>query len=199
MRLEFTSFIPIAKAIVALMKPHVEVVIHDLEKGTIAGIYNNFSKRKVGDPSYIDLTVDRNSPEIFPPYIKTGLKGNRIKSVSAVIKDHSGHAVGIFCINVDIFLFDKTKALIESFTLASENLPSDLFKDDWKEKLNQFVYQYASGHSVDIYSLSPKERLSLIQTLLQKGALKQKHAKEHLAHILKVSRATIYKDMQSIR
>jgi predicted transcriptional regulator YheO len=34
-------------AIVTLFDPFVEVAIHDLQNGTLAAIYNSFSKRKI--------------------------------------------------------------------------------------------------------------------------------------------------------
>jgi len=43
-----------AAAISTLFYPHAEVVIHDLETGLVAGIWNAFSGRKVGMESLIE-------------------------------------------------------------------------------------------------------------------------------------------------
>jgi len=55
MREELARLVPIAHALVDWMKPYVEVVMHDLETGRIAGIYHNYSGRKAGDLSNIDM------------------------------------------------------------------------------------------------------------------------------------------------
>ena len=49
---ELDHYKPIAEAISLLLFPHAEVVIHDLKTGCIGAIFNNFSKRAVGDESY---------------------------------------------------------------------------------------------------------------------------------------------------
>ena len=38
-------------AIVMLFDPYVEIAVHDLKNGTLAAIYNSFSKRKIGEKS----------------------------------------------------------------------------------------------------------------------------------------------------
>ncbi len=44
-------FEPIIEAIVELFHPFVEVAVHDLEKGKIVALYNNLSRRAVGEAS----------------------------------------------------------------------------------------------------------------------------------------------------
>lgn len=45
----------IADGIAALFFPSVEVVIHDVEAGTVAYIANNLSKRKPGDDAGLTI------------------------------------------------------------------------------------------------------------------------------------------------
>ena len=50
-----SKYIPIADAIAMLLHPYAEVVIHDILKDIIVHIANPYSKRKVGDSSYLGL------------------------------------------------------------------------------------------------------------------------------------------------
>lgn len=52
---DLAIYFSVAQAINILLHPYGEIVIHDLKTGQIAAIYNNFSKRKVGDESLIDF------------------------------------------------------------------------------------------------------------------------------------------------
>ena len=70
MRPELKNSVPIAEAFARLLHPFAEVVIHDLSKDRIEAIYNPFSRREVGDSSYLDrwdFTVDPQV-NIIGPY-----------------------------------------------------------------------------------------------------------------------------------
>ena len=69
-----TLHFPTAQAISQLLHPHGEVVIHDLKTGTIAAIYNPFSKRKVGDDSSLE---ESDYPDVFPVYTKSNWDGKK--------------------------------------------------------------------------------------------------------------------------
>lgn len=94
----------IADAITTLFHPHVEVVIHDLKNDVIFYISNPFSGREAGDPSNLkendtsDFNLDKN---VIGPYEKTGAKGERIRSITAVLRDSTENPEGILCINID--------------------------------------------------------------------------------------------------
>lgn len=68
---ELERYKPIGEAVSLLLFPHAEVVIHDLHTGCIGAIFNNFSKRAVGDESSLD-DLDKLSEnlDVFPPYFK---------------------------------------------------------------------------------------------------------------------------------
>lgn len=67
----YSNFLAIAQGISLLFYPHVEVVIHDFKASKIAAIFNNVSKRKIGDKSLIEDIGDlSNIPDIFPVYLQ---------------------------------------------------------------------------------------------------------------------------------
>src|SRR5947209_18344195 len=113
---EIRRFIPIAQAIEALLHPHAEVVLHQLEEEqTIAAIFNNVSGRKVGDPSLLEKEANWHTfPDYFEPYYKTNWDGRKFKSTTATLRDEKGKAVGLLCVNLDITLLDNLQRLIAS-------------------------------------------------------------------------------------
>ena len=87
MRDELDRYKPIAEAISLLLFPHAEVVLHDLNTGCIGAIFNNLSKRAIGDESLLDeLDKLSDSQDVFPPYFKINWDGRKMKSVTAVLK-----------------------------------------------------------------------------------------------------------------
>ena len=96
------EYFSVAQAITTLLHPHAEIVIHDLKTGKIAAIYNNFSKRSVGDDSLIEELSDYTSlPDVFPIYTKVNWDGRKLKSSTATPRNKNKKAVGLLCINLD--------------------------------------------------------------------------------------------------
>lgn len=91
MRLEIEKIIPVAEGLSKLFYPFVEIVVHDLLKDQIEAIYNSFSKRKVGDRSYLDnadLSVNTNNG-VIGPYEKINYDGRRLKSISMILRSNT--------------------------------------------------------------------------------------------------------------
>lgn len=180
-----------AKGISLLFHPHVEVVIHDLKTGLIAAIYNNFSKRKVGDESLLDQIEE--FPDVFPAYIKTNWNGKTIKSVSSTLRDSKGKAIGLLCMNLDISKWEELSHFLESFThIAAKKQPAALFKDDWREKINAYVSTYVAKEKTTLKHLSKEKKKALVLELYSNGAFTAKNAASYIADVLDLSRASVY-------
>ncbi|NOQ18860.1 MAG: hypothetical protein GQ571_02700, partial [Desulfobacterales bacterium] len=97
---KLSRYISIADAIATLLHPHAEVVIHDIGGDAIFYITNPYSGREVGDPSNLKVNAhDFNLDEdVIGPYEKTGTNGQRIRSITAVLRDDRGNPSGIICI-----------------------------------------------------------------------------------------------------
>lgn len=188
-RWNLKNYILIAQGIEKLFFPQVEIVLHDIKKSKIIYIQNAFSGRKIGDPSYLDeLKLDKSN-EIIGPYQKFSTNGKKLKSISIILEEKY-----LLCINFDIYLFDQIKLLLNNF-LTSQNiepLKPDLFKDDWLEKINIYIFNYLSSKNISIDEISKKDKKEIILNLKNIGAFKEKNAASHLSKILKISRATIY-------
>ena len=114
---KLSIYIPIADAIATLFHPHAEVVIHDIEEDTIFYIANPYSGRKVGDPSNLKVaTNDFNLDEdVIGPYEKTGAKAQRIRSITAVLRNGNGNPRGILCINLDFSVLESALSVLKGF------------------------------------------------------------------------------------
>lgn len=188
------SYMPIAQAIAALLHPHAEVVLHELEGQTIAAIFNNFSNRKVGDPSLLEQAADLHKlPDYFEPYYKTNWDGQKLKSTTATLRDSQGKAIGLLCINLDVTMLTDLRQLIDRFVQPKPaSLPRELFEDDWREKISLFVHSHLEQKGKTLAKLSKDEKRTLVFELYQQGAFRAKHAAAHVGLVLKLSRATVY-------
>ena len=113
MKDELAHYKPIGEAFSLLLFPHAEVVIHDLKTGCINAIFNNFSKRAVGDESLLDeVKLLPHTQDIFPPYFKINWDGRKIKSVTAVLRNQRSEAIGLLCVNLDISKWEEMHLFI---------------------------------------------------------------------------------------
>jgi D-arginine utilization repressor len=195
MKGDLSQYFAIAEVITALFFPHIEVVIHDLRTGCIAAIFNNFSKRKVGDESLLSEDLSQ-LPDIFPPYTKINWDGRKLKSVTATLKNHKNIPIGLFCINLDISKWEEIHHFIGEWIKlpASIEKPEVLFEDDWRERINAYVSNYLQkqGISMTVLAKDRSKKKELVHILHEAGAFKAKHAASYVAEVLGLSRATIY-------
>ena len=184
---------PIAEAISLLLFPHAEVVIHNFKTKRIGGIFNNLSKRKIGDESLLEeMEKLSESQDLFLPYYKTNWDGKKMKSVSTVLKNESGKPIGLLCINLDISKWEEMHHFILSIIESKIKQPDFLFKNDWKEKINAYVSNYLKKHGLSLKSLDRKEKRELLLALRKEGAFETKNAARYVADVLQISRASVY-------
>lgn len=183
-----------AEAISLLLYPHAEVVLHDLNSGLIAAIYNNFSKRKIGDESVLEEIQDYNEfPNVFPVYLKTNWDGRKIKSISSTLRDQKGKAIGLLCINLDLSKWEELHQFLGNWlNNVTQFQPAELFKDDWREKINSYVSDYLAREGITLKLLDKEKKKGLVLALHKEGAFKAKNAAHYIADVLDLSRATIY-------
>lgn len=190
---ELEQYKPVAEAISNLLFPHAEVVLHDLETGRIKAIFNNFSKRKVGDESLLEEMDNLpKSQDVFLPYFKTNWDGRKMKSVTVVLRNKLGKPFGLFCINLDISKWEEMHHFILDLIKPGVEMPDFLFKNDWREKINLYVSTYLKQHALRLESLDKVEKQKLLLALQKEGAFETKNAASYIADVLKISRATVY-------
>lgn len=195
---ELIPYLPIAEAISLLFSSHIEVVIHDFKTKSIGAIFNNFSKRKVGDESLFEEVEALLDQEVFPPYFKTNPDGRKIKSVSSLLKNRAGKPIGLFCINLDVSKWEEMHHLILDLIESKIEKPAFLFQNDWREKINLYVSDYLKNKGLCLEALDRSEKKQLITALKKEGAFTTKNASIYIADVLKISRATVYNYLKEI-
>lgn len=187
-----------AEAVANLFRPFVEVVVHDMEKNRIAAIFNNTSRRSVGDDSMIENAAGLSEgPDIHGPFEQRTFDGRRLKYTSVVLRSDEGRAVGLMCINVDVTPLEKMEEAIGAL-LRPAGDPAALdshFRDDWQERIRSFVEQYSTRQKTTIARMTRQERGELVTALQEAGAFRAKNAAGFIANVLGVSRATVYNDL----
>ena len=203
------SYKPIADAIAKLLHPYAEVVIHDIDNDTIVHIANSYSRREVGDKSYLGLDSDKSDfgleKNVLGPYEKTGNDGRRIRSITAVLRNEEAKPIGILCINLDFSpletAFDSASEVLNGLIRPpnTEARPEVIFQEEWQEliKLEIRAFRLEKGQMQD--SMNTEERRELMRRIDQKRLFYARKSVEQVASLLKISRATAYKDLNQIR
>lgn len=195
MKKAIKAFLPTAEAIQRLLHPYAEVVVHDIKQNKIVAIYHPLSKRRVGDSSLFTKEEEMATLEdCIGPYEKLNWNGDKLKSVSSVIRDDNNIAVGMLCINLNVSLFENLNKLISPFVNYERFMskPTPLFKDDWQERINNYIHSYLNENYLTLEALKRPEKKKLIEHLYNVGAFTGKNAARYIAQILKISRASVY-------
>lgn len=191
-----THLIQLCDALVHLMQPLLEIVIHDLGNESICYIKGNLSKRKAGDPSLLDKASLQSEELNQVTYPKLNFDGRLIKAISVPIDDQY-----LVCINCDISIFHKMQQLALTFTITDNNAtaPNSLFKNDWQERLHTSIHNYLQQQSWHFDTLRPTQKKAIAHHLFQLGAFEEKKAADYIAETLSMGRATIFNYLKEWR
>ncbi|WP_421702570.1 helix-turn-helix transcriptional regulator [Aliiroseovarius sp.] len=194
---------PIAQAVADLFGPHVEVILHDLENDEIFAIYNNCSGQEVGMPSNLGLgdSGEVLTKDVFGPYEKSGVNGQAVNSISAVIRDDEERAVGLLCVNADYSKFLGAHQILSELITPPrmEKRPEVLFRNDWQGLIINEINHFLEKHNLAQSEMKPEQRRLLLKQIDGKGLLYARRSVDQLAAILDVSRSTLYKDLVRVR
>ena len=196
------NFRAIADAIATLFFPHAEVVLHDLRTQKIDYIANNLSKREIGgDAALEDMLSEDISERNIGPYEKLNWDGQKIRSLSSVLRDSNGHPMAVLCINLNISLFENAKAALDLFLSPSKLIPQpdSLFRDDWQERINTFLHNWLRERQLGLSVLTREHKRELVLALHAEGAFKGKSASNSVANVLNMGRATVYKHLKELK
>ena len=200
---KLSRYISIADALAKLFHPHAEVVIHDIKNDAIFYIANPYSGRQVGDPSNLKIGAQNFDldEDVIGPYEKFGAKGQRIRSITSVLKDDKGNPSGLMCINLDFSILESSLSIVKEFfhPTNEEPRPEILFRNEWQELVFSAIRCYLKEQGQTIENLDAQQRKALLTHLNEKGLFYARKSAEQVAVHLGISRATIYKDLSEIR
>jgi predicted transcriptional regulator YheO len=190
---ELAAYAPVCDAIALLFQPYAEVVLHDLSTETVVHLSNPFSKRELGEPSLLHEIDFKPSDVIIGPYEKVNWDGRRIKSVSAVLRAGS-KSVGILCINVDVSHFHAVMQTLTALVAVPQSAekPASLFKEDWHERINEYIQSWTRERGLSIAELTRLQKQQLVADLAGDGAFGGRNAAAYISRILGLGRATVY-------
>ena len=196
-----SAFPPLCDAIALLLQPQAEVVLHDLGSETVAYIANPFSRREIGEPSLLHEIDFQPDVALIGPYEKVNFDGRRLKSVSAVLRDPGGRAIGVLCINLDVTHLQSAIDLLTTLTRVApgDGQPAILFQEDWHERINQYVHAWTARNSVAIADLNRAQKRQLVGELASDGAFGGKHAAAYISRVLQMSRASVYNYLRAAK
>jgi predicted transcriptional regulator YheO len=201
---DLSCYRAVADAIAILLSPHAEVVIHDLERDAVFSVANPFTGIRAGDPSHLKLTSDDlvNEGAVIGPYQKVGDRGQSLRSVTAVLSDGDGVAVGLMCINLDYSQQEAALEILEKLVkpATAQSHPEILFRNDWRYQVRQEIQRFQEeNHLTEKELRGAANRRKVLARLDQKGLFYARKSMEQIAGFLGVSRATVYNDLVSIR
>ncbi|NNJ15835.1 hypothetical protein CSV86_011620 [Pseudomonas putida CSV86] len=192
----------IADCIATLLFPHAEVIVHDLASQTVVHIANNFSKRQLGDDSALDeLPGDFDQASSLGPYEKLNWNGQKIRSITSVLRDEAGKAEALLCINLNFSVLDQAREALNAFFQVSRLLPQPeaLFRDDWQERINTFLHAWLAERQLSLSLLGMKDKRALVEALYAEGAFEGRSAADYVASVLGLGRATVFKWVKLLR
>jgi len=199
--IDLSVYYPVADAIAALFRPHVEVVIHDLSTLTIAHIANPLSGRQPGDSSAPDRFPDTTLEQaVIGPYRMRGRAGRNLRSITAVLRKDQDSPHGMMCINFDVSLLEDMQASLASLAfLPGFAEPRTFFHDTWRQTLEQIVETYEAEEGRPAPSLNAAGRTVLLQRIDEARILDVRNAAPAVAARLGISRASLYKYLKKAK
>jgi predicted transcriptional regulator YheO len=93
------------------------VVLHDVRTQKV----DNIAKRVIGDDATLeDMLSSEVDERTIGPYEKLNWDGQKIRSVSSVLRDASGTPIAGLCINLNTSLFETAKQALDLFLSSSK-------------------------------------------------------------------------------
>ena len=98
----------------------------------------------------------------------------------------------LLCINFDRSALDGAIGVLMSLAAARVERPAELFARDWRVRINESIADWCVAWNLVASDLDKAARAELVKHLDHEGVFETRHAAEHVASALGVSRATVY-------
>ncbi|MER8186059.1 PAS domain-containing protein [Kitasatospora sp. NPDC094015] len=192
---------PVCRAIVLLLGPYAEVVLHDPDTDRVLGIWNPMTARRAGDPSLLGEldALDPVERDVFGPYEKLLADGRRLSSVSAVLRDAADRPSAVLCINLDRTPLEQAAAVLSAFGAPTVRRPEPLFEQDWSERIQQIIGVHVRETGRPVERMTRQDRLAVLGRLDEERVFAVRRAAPVVAGALRVSRSTVYGLLAEVR
>src|SRR5699024_7736465 len=206
-QLIFDHAIRIADMMAHLFGPKCEVAVHDFTdlQRSLIHIAGNVTKREIGSP-ITDLvlnTLRKNQEDIkdIPSYRTQSKEGHILKSATVFLRDEGHNIIGALCINYDISLLMEMNHAIDSFIDFQQQgkQPGETFYDSVQEITYDMVNQVLLRYKKAPAQMTMDEKSDCVGELDKKGTFLIKGATDYVAHVLGVSKFTVYNYLNKVR
>ncbi|MYM22018.1 hypothetical protein GTP46_05090 [Duganella sp. FT135W] len=210
---------PVVPMLAAMAGPHLEVVLHDVNKpenSVIAIANGHISGRSVGSSVLEGPQNDRGfaaatrikSPDgavhsLVEDYVTVTSDGRELRSASAIFRDASGEPFATLCLNVDMsgfqaahgWLSQMLKPMVVAVAPAAPLAPPESQMDT----LMQEIISEAVGPGGSAETMKREEKIQAVGAMQRRGLFIVKGGVERAAAALGVSRFTVYNYMEQLR
>ncbi|UOQ94256.1 PAS domain-containing protein [Halobacillus shinanisalinarum] len=205
----FDHAIRTADMMVNMFGPRCEVVVHDFSdlQRSLIHIAGNVTSREIGSP-ITDLVLNelrKNHEDIkdIPGYRTQSSKGQIMKSTTVFLRDEDNKIIGALCTNYDISLLMEMGGEIEHFIDFQEDKQtkhiSETFFKSVHDVIQDMVDQVISRYNKAPIQMTMEEKVHCVGELDEKGTFLIKGATEYVAHVLGVSKFTVYNYLNKVR
>ena len=100
----------------------------------------------------------------------------------------------ILCINVDVSHFHAVMQTLTALVAVpqSPEKPASLFKEDWHERINEYIQSWIRERGLTIAEMSRAQKQQLVTDLAGDGAFGGRNAAAYISRVLGLGRATVY-------
>ena len=135
------------------------------------------------------------------PYEKLNWNGQKIRSISTVLRNSQGEPEHLMCINLNVSVLEQARVALDAFFQMSRLVPQpdSLFRNDWQERINTFLHAWLQERSLSLQTLQMKDKRSLVQALYAEGAFEGRSGADYVANVLSMGRATVYKYLKELK
>lgn len=198
---------PVMRGIAEAVGSHCEVVLHDLTSRdlahTIVAIENgHVTGRTVNGPSTnlgIDLLNDEAAEHDDFGYRGRTVDGRELHSSSIYFRNKAGCVIAALCINVDLTPLQVVQTAVTGLLPDSEQPEKELVGPDIASALNEMITEAIAAAGKAVPHMTKADRIELMRGLELRGAFRVRHAVDHVAQRLGISRVTAYGYLREIR
>ncbi len=217
---ELKPYIPVVDMIAETFGKDCEVVLHDLSfpRNSVVYVVNgHVTGRQIGQPIHHLFTVVLKSKEFRNDFLCNysikNVRGEEIKSSTALLRNSNGTVIGALCINFDTTAVEKLQDFINNFLVAPQTISSPQ-PDGALQPVNNIevngeemdsVIEIANDlikkiiGSANVKSLKRQQKIELIEFMESKGIFMIKGSIETVASLMKISTVTVYSYLDEIR
>jgi len=205
------SFLPVVDFLAEVLGRDAEIVLHDvldIDKSIVAIANSHISGRDVGSPAtnlVLKILKDGKSDDrdFLSNYRGLSASGKTLKSSTFFIRDDKRRVVGLLCVNVDNEKFVQFRSYLDSII----QMPEEADGEKTVERFSRTVENLSADSIENVIGeagiaperMSPEEKMDIVKRLSDEGVFLLKGSIGKVASRLKVSEATVYRYLNTVK